>query len=223
METKNFKVDESLIFMGLLTFIGGYINAYAFFTRGQAFASMHTGNMAKIGLSLYQNNFEMLISSIVPILGCLLGAVLAQFLKFALKNYELANLQRILLLSELIVLFGIGFISTSFSNNIVNFLLSIITTFQLSNFRKYNGNVHNSTIATGNLRTLGAHIGDLVIKRDVKSFKITSKYFVLVFSFPIGIFFGSFLSTVWGIYSIWLCCIILFFLLLLIKNESENI
>ena len=63
MEVKKAKVDESLIFMGLLTFIGGFINAYAFFTRGQAFVSMHTGNMAKIGLSLYQNDFNMLISS----------------------------------------------------------------------------------------------------------------------------------------------------------------
>ncbi|BBA51201.1 YoaK family protein [uncultured Fusobacterium sp.] len=221
MEVKKNKVDESLIFMGLLTFIGGFINAYAFFTRGQAFVSMHTGNMAKIGLSLYQNDFNMLISSIVPISGCLLGAIFAQLLKFTLKEYEIPKLQKALLLTELIILLGVGFISTSFSNNIVNFLLSVITTFQLSNFRKYNGNVHNSTIATGNLRSLGAHIGDVLIKKDVESFKIASKYFILVFSFPVGIFFGGLLSTLCGIYAIWFCCIILLFLASLIKYENK--
>lgn len=217
MEVKKNKVDESLIFMGLLTFIGGFVNAYAFFTRGQAFVSMHTGNMAKIGLSLYQSDFNMFISSIVPIFGCLLGAVLAQIMKFVLKEYEVSKLQKTLLLTELAVLLGIGFISTSFSNNIVNFLLSVITTFQLSNFRKYNGNVHNSTIETGNLRSLGAHIGDILIKKDSESFKIAFKYFILVFSFPVGIIFGGFLSTFCGIYAIWFCCLILLFLSSLIK------
>lgn len=221
MEVKKTKVDESLIFMGLLTFIGGFINAYAFFTRGQAFVSMHTGNMAKIGLSLYQNDFNMLISSIVPITGCLLGAILAQLLKFSLKEYEVPKLQKALLFVELIVLLGVGFISTSFSNNAVNFLLSVITTFQLSNFRKYNGNVHNSTIATGNLRSLGAHIGDIFIKKDSASFKVASKYFILVFSFPVGIFFGGVLSTLCGIYAIWFCCIILLFLVCLINFENK--
>lgn len=221
MEVKKTKVDESLIFMGLLTFIGGFINAYAFFTRGQAFVSMHTGNMAKIGLSLYQNDFNMLISSIVPITGCLLGAILAQLLKFSLKEYEVPKLQKALLFVELIVLLGVGFISTSFSNNAVNFLLSVITTFQLSNFRKYNGNVHNSTIATGNLRSLGAHIGDIFIKKDSASFKVASKYFILVFSFPVGIFFGGVLSTLCGIYAIWFCCIILLFLACLINFENK--
>lgn len=221
MEVKKAKVDESLIFMGLLTFIGGFINAYAFFTRGQAFVSMHTGNMAKIGLSLYQNDFNMLISSIVPITGCLLGAVLAQLLKFSLKEYEVPKLRKALLLAELIVLLGVGFISTSSSNNAVNFLLSVITTFQLSNFRKYNGNVHNSTIATGNLRTLGAHIGDIFIKKDSASVKVASKYFILVFSFPVGIFFGGLLSTLCGIYAIWFCCIILLFLAYLVNSEYK--
>lgn len=221
MEVKKNKIDESLIFMVLLTFIGGFVNAYAFFTRGQAFVSMHTGNMAKIGLSLYQSDFSMFISSIVPIFGCLLGAILAQLMKFALKEYEVPKLQKALLLAEFLVLLGIGFISTSFSNNIVNFLLSVITTFQLSNFRKYNGNVHNTTIETGNLRSLGAYIGDILIKKDSESFKIAFKYFILVFSFPVGIIFGGFLSTLCGIYAIWFCCIILLFLSFLIKHEHK--
>ena len=128
-------------------------------------------------------------------------------------------MQKALLLAELIVLLGVGFISTSSSNNAVNFLLSVITTFQLSNFRKYNGNVHNSTIATGNLRTLGAHIGDIFIKKD--SAKVASKYFILVFSFPVGIFFGGLLSTLCGIYAIWFCCIILLFLAYLVNSEYK--
>ena len=163
----------------------------------------------------------MLISSVVPISGCLLGAVFAQLLKFTLKDYEVPKLQKALLLTELIILLGVGFISTSFSNNIVNFLLSVITTFQLSNFRKYNGNVHNSTIATGNLRSLGAHIGDVLIKKDIASIKVASKYFILVFSFPVGIFFGGVLSTLCGTYAIWLCCIVLLFLASLIKCENN--
>lgn len=115
-----------------------------------------------------------------------------------------------------IFLLEIEFISTSFANNVINFLLSVIATFQLSNFKKY-----NSTIATSNLKVFETYIKNILIKKDIESFKIASKYFILVFLFPVEIFFERLLSTLCVIYVIWFCCIILLFLASLIKYENK--
>lgn len=209
------KFEESLIFMSFLTIVGGFINAYAYFIRGNAFVSLHTGNMVKIGIATYLKDYYLFISAIVPVIGCILGAIFAQFIKYFYKKN--ANIINIFLGIEIIILFIIGFIPTTFSHNIVNFILSIITTFQLSSFRKYNGNVHNSTIMTGNLRTFGGYLADVFIKNDEKNLEILKKYSILIFSFPFGVILGGFFTSHFHIYSIWICCILLF--ILLVKNR----
>lgn len=212
MESKVKKVEEGLIFMGLLTFIGGFINAYSFFTRGQAFVSLHTGNMAKVGLSVCLKDYAMFLSAIIPITGCLIGAMIAQFMKHFMKGTEEIRILKNLIWFEVIVLAVVGLIPTSVSHNAVNFVLSIITTFQLSNFRKYNGAVHNSTIMTGNLRTFGTYIANFFIKRDSGSLKTLSKYFILIAAFPVGATLGGVFSAFLSIRSIWICAILLIYL-----------
>lgn len=83
---EDLKIEERLIFMGILTFVGGFLNAYAFFVRGGAFVSLHTGNMVKVGISIYEKDSILFYSAIVPIIGCLIGAIIAQLLKNFLKE-----------------------------------------------------------------------------------------------------------------------------------------
>lgn len=220
MESKVKKIEEGLIFMGLLTFVGGFINAYSFITRGYAFVSLHTGNMARIGLSICLKDFEMFISAFVPVIGCLVGAILAQIMKHFMKGIGDIKILKNLIWFEVIFLLIIGLIPNSISNNAVNFSLSIITTFQLSNFRKYNGNVHNSTIMTGNLRTFGTYAADLLIKRDSTALKTLLKYSILILAFPIGAALGGIFSTLLSIRSIWICAVLLVYLGFSLKERD---
>lgn len=218
---EDLKIEERLIFMGILTFVGGFLNAYAFFVRGGAFVSLHTGNMVKVGISIYEKDSMLFYSAIVPIIGCLIGAIIAQLLKNFLKEKKSIEIFKFLIIFEAILLFLVGIVPTTFSNNIVNFVLSIVTTFQLSNFRKYRGAVHNTTIMTGNLRTLGGYIGDILIKKDSKSVKIFFKYLLLISLFPIGATIGGIFSSALNTYSVWICSLVLMFLLFLLKKSEK--
>ena len=47
MESKKIALTERPLFVGSLTFLGGFCNAYTFVTRDGAMSNMHTGNMSR--------------------------------------------------------------------------------------------------------------------------------------------------------------------------------
>lgn len=214
MPSKRFwsKFEESLPFMVILTFIGGFINAYSFFTRGGAFVSFHTGNIMRVGIAAATLDLAMFGSSIIPILGAFLGAILAQLFKAILSKRSIHFWQLAALITEFAAFLVVGFIPESYPHTAVNFSLSLIIMFQLSNFRTLNGAAHNTTIETGNLRTLGQHCGNILLNRNLPSLKVACQYAVAFLAFPFGALIGGLLSSVFHIHSIWFCCVLLFIL-----------
>lgn len=213
------KVEERFFFMVLLTFIGGFSNAYSYFTRGGAFVSFHTGNITKVGLSAVLLDSAMFWSAFIPIVGAFLGAIFAQLVKLRLSRRSTPFWQCSALAIELAVFLIVGFVPKSWFNDGVNFVLSFVMMFQLSNFRSIEGSVHNTTIETGNLRSLGQHCGDLIWKRDLQSLKKSVRYFVAVAAFPVGALVGGVLCQWTGIYAIWACCMVLGFLLYRLRKS----
>lgn len=220
------KIEESYLFMWLLTFIGGYSNGYSYLTRDGAFVSFQTGNIAKVGLSVVMGNRDMLLSSLLPICAALLGAILAQLLKTIFSKKSVKFWQETALIIELAAFFIVGCLPKTCSNNAVVFFMAITTMFQLSNFRILNGSVHNTTIETGNLRTVGQYTGEFLWQRDWASLKKALYYFAVFIAFPLGVAAGGWISATIGAYAIWLCCVLLVALLLLFQKskvmESEK-
>ncbi len=209
MRNRKVRVDQSFSFVFLITFLGGFINAYSFFVRGGVFISMHTGNMAKIGIAVYENDMIGFFSALLPIVGCLIGTIIAQILKHYTQK-ESHYFQRHLSIGiELVALLITAFIPLSVNFHFVCFFLSITTGYQLGVFRSFEGAGHNTTIASGNIRTLGNHIGDCIIQKDTHTFFITFKYFFILISFPFGAFAGAFISNLYGQYAIAFGCLVL--------------
>ena len=210
METqKKLNLEETLLFMGAMTFLGGFINAYSFFERGQSFVSMHTGNMAKMGLSLYLMDQAMFFGAIVPICGSVLGAVVYQILKNKTKQKDPIFLKKVSVLVELVMLVAVSFVPNTVPDNWVNLVLSFTTGFQLSTFRTYGGAAHNTTICTGNLRTFGQKIGDFICLHDRASAVKMGQYFCLAFSFPLGAFIGGFACELMHVHALLLGAVVL--------------
>lgn len=200
----NIKAEETLLFMALLTFTGGFINAYSFFERGGAFVSFHTGNMVRMGIFMGQQNWAGLASVVTPIMGCLLGVILANLLKAFCSKHPPHTWQMLSLLIQAAVFLFVGFLPQTVSHNGVNWVLSVVTGFQLNNFRLYEGSVHNTTIATGNLRTFGQHLTELMLKRSGIALRKMVQSFLLVFSFPFGALLGTLLCPALGVKAVWL-------------------
>ncbi len=216
----NTKIEQSLIFMILLTFSGGFINAYTFFVRGGVFVSMHTGNMAKAGIAMYEKNIADFLGAIIPIIGCTIGAIIYQLVKAKIKHKSVYFQNQVSLWVELIALFSVAFIPVGMFNEAIAFYLAIATGYQLSTFRHYEGAVHNTTICTGNIRSLGQHIGDCIVNRDSETIISTAKYFILLFSFTFGTFTAGLLSIPLGGYGILVICAILLYLSFMLKKSN---
>ena len=103
---------------------------------------------------------------LIPISGNIVGAFLAELLRRSCTTRHPLIWQKVSISSEIIALFIIGFLPVSLPNILINWFLSVNAGFQLSNFRSCEGTVHNTTICTGNLRTVGQYLCTAVITRE---------------------------------------------------------
>lgn len=210
--------EDSLAFMRSLTFIGGFLNAYSFFTRGGAFVSFHTGNLVRIGLAIVLSDKVQLWNSLTPVIGAFIGAVTATIIRNKITKDNLFN--KVIVLTEIALMFIVGFIWTNSIDYIINFGLSFITMFQLTSFRKAKSIAHNTSIMTGNLRTLAQLFTNIFFERNKKSLTEFISYSITFFSFIFGVVIGGFSSLYIGKVSIWICSLIL--LLLWFKMEKAD-
>lgn len=206
------KLVESTPFMAGMTALGGFCNAYTCMTRGGVFANAHTANMAKLGVSLATLNWSGAFGAIVPILGCLLGSVLCELVKDksgASPRWLGGHWHRKAMVLELIALLIVGFIPTTVPHMVVNAFMSFVTGFQLDMFRNWQGGGHNTTICTGNLRTMGQLLYAALARREAAAVKKMFTYAGLLFSFSLGALVCTLLCLWAGVRASWGGCVFL--------------
>ena len=196
---------KSYMFMSILTFIGGFLDVYTFITRGGVFANTQTTNLAKLGYNIATHQFDDCMMLILPIISCILGASVSTILMKKEKDEGNRNL----MILEILILVGIGFITNPKYDLFINSLLSFLTSFQLNLFRKYGNLAHNTTISTGNLRQVGELFGMFILNKTKIERNVAFKYATLVFMFVVGATMSVLLTTIFQEKSIWFCSLLL--------------
>lgn len=212
MSDKAQKLMESTIFMAGMTALGGFCNAYTGITRGGVFANAHTANMAKLGISLFNRSWPDAFNAVVPIIGCLAGSVLCELVKDKTatgNGHASRDWRRRALLLELLALFVVGFVPVTVPHMAVNAFMSFVTGFQLAIFRTWQGSVHNTTICTGNLRSLGQYLYAALARREPVAVRKMLTYAALVFSFCLGAVVSAALCLLVGVRASWAGCVFL--------------
>ena len=225
MRDRTAKLVESTPFMAGMTALGGFCNAYTCMTRGGVFANAHTANMAKIGVSVATRDWSGVVNATVPILGCLLGAVLCERVKGSGGKDGLwlrGHWHRKAMLAELLAFFAVGFIPSTVPHFYVNAFMSLVTGFQLDLFRTWKGSGHNTTICTGNLRTLGQLIYAAAVGREAAAVRKMGLYAVLLFSFSFGAVISTLLCLWAGVRASWAGCIFLAVWLLWMYQDQRR-
>ncbi len=206
--------EQSLSFLLILTIVGGYMNGYSYITRGGSLVSMQSGNMARIGIAAYTGDYDLFITSLIPIVGCLIGCTLAYLGRDGRKDSTPIYWQRLALGAEIILFIIIGFIPADFHNHWVNIAIAVVAGFQLCSLKSYRGYAHTTTLASGNVRNLGHILADLILKRDSETLRLFIEYTILFSSFTVGALLGVVVSISIGASAIWVCCFLLFILML---------
>lgn len=200
-------MEESVGIARCLTFVGGYLNAYCFFTRGGSFGTFHTGNIVRVGLAVVQTDPTMLWSASIPLIGAVAGGLLSNALQRAVSDRLI--FQRRVIFMQLVVFLAVGLLFGDSTDGVVNFIIPMVSMFQLSSFRRAGDRIHNSTIMTGNLRTLTQLLFEMVLKRDRQSTSEFLSYFLTFISFLIGVVSGGVISSAVGKISVWVCAAVM--------------
>lgn len=207
---------ESVPLGMLLAIVGGFLDAYTFIGRGGVFANAQTGNIVFVGIYAAKGNWGQALAHVPPILAFIVGVIVAEAIKKNPLRLFMQDWEKAVLLLEIIVLFIIGFVPNTIPNIFVTVTISFVASVQVTSFRKLVDSPYNTTMCTGNLRSVSQAAYIAFTKKDRESAIKAIRYSTIILSFLTGAFLGGLLTLFVGIKAIWgavfvlVCAFILF-------------
>lgn len=197
-------IYESLITGVLLAGVGGYLDAYTYIFHGEVFSSLQSGNVILLGLNLADGHLTKALAYIVPILCFVIGAGLANVIEQLFHRPGAIIWQELSIIAELAGVFLIDLLLPFLPSLAVTSGLSLFAAFQVHTFRVLNNHPYNTTMTTGNLRTVGASLLNLLIghgDRATSRLLLRDSFWVAA-SFGIGAFISTIMTRTIGVQSL---------------------
>jgi len=220
MADKKGKLTESVHFLAWITFVGGFLNAYSYGTRNKFLCNGMTGNMSKMGISLGQGNIGGFIDALTPVLCAIAGAVLSEVIRVSADKKK--DWRRTALLVQAMLMAMVAFLPLSVPDVLVTRILCLIVGYQLCLFRTCQWGAHNTTICTGNLRSVGQYLFSAVYDRTEGSKNRFVFYTLLVISFSVGSFVATLLCSFMSTYALLAACLVNIMLYYMIRRDEEG-
>lgn len=178
----------SIVTALLLTFTGGFTDAYTFIYRGGIFATMQTGNLIKFFINITNGEFKL--AFLLPIIFFIIGCVIAGLLRKCKYQAHIA------LISLIVIYVVAGLCPKTEVWDIVSVsLLSIVGAMQFEAFRRCLGYRYTSTMCTNNIRLLSVNIAE-------GKGKVIAIYASIIATFIIGVVIGVLVGKGMEMYSI---------------------
>lgn len=215
--------SESISVGALLALVGGFLDAYTYFSRGGVFANAQTGNMVLLGLRLSEGRWHEAAYFFLPIVAFAAGVLLAEFVQSAMKSNQTIHWRQVVIALEIVLLFGIGFVPDGTLNPYVNIAVSFVCALQVESFRTMHGLTYATTMCTGNLRS-GTELLFLYIKDKKRTYLAASlKYYSIILFFICGAVFGMFVTRHVGESAVWVPCVLLVLVFILLHRRTAAV
>ena len=188
MESKKIALTERPLFAGCLTFLGGLMNSYGYTAWDGFMPNMHTGNMSRLGISLANGEMGAAGKYLVLILGCVFGAAAGEAIKAKLpKKYD-ADAVTLGILALMLV--AVGLLPAAVPVILASVILTFITGYLFTLFRKTPWGPYSATVCTGNLRSMGQYLFGVLNERTAAAWSRLVLFTLVVFSFVLGVWVG---------------------------------
>ena len=146
--------ERNWIFYLLMT-VAGFFGAYTYLLRGNVFCNAQTGNVVLMGMALGQAKWGEALYYLIPISAYLLGAFVSELLPNPVKHHLPIRWDTLLLLIEMLVVLGLGFLPESLPVQISQVAINFIASMQYNTFRQAQGTPMATTFATNHIRQIG--------------------------------------------------------------------
>lgn len=184
-------IHESLPVGILLAMAGGFLDVYTYLFHGEVFASMQSGNVILMGVSVAQGKYHEIVRYLVPIGMFMIGIFMTNLLKHRFPKKSQFTWQNAAVAIELAGIFLVGWFSDVTSNLLINSALAFFAAIQYATYRRLAGLPYATTMTSGNLRSIADYAyGFFFTKDPTASFKIKYTSAIVV-----GFFAGAVLSA----------------------------
>lgn len=223
MFSRQIPVHETFLIGAMLAVVGGYLDAYTYLIRGGVFANAQTGNIVLLAINFANGSIRKAVYYVVPVMAFVLGVIVSEYLKRKLKGNNYFIWEHIVILVEVILLLGVGFLPEQIPDGVVNVTVSFICSLQVNSFRKVGNVPYASTMCTGNLRSGSEAAYRYWLEKDLKEKQHALHYFGIIVCFIAGAMVGTYLTDVIGVRSVWVCSAILFvvFSIMTVKRSQS--
>ena len=215
------QMSESFLTAAFIILSGGLQDAYTYLCRGKVFANAQTGNIVLFSAYLFDGEWEHCVRYLIPVLSFLLGIFAAECVHRHFKYMEKVHWRQLIVLAEIILLFGVGFLPQSV-NTFANAIVSFVCAMQVQTFRKVRGHAYASTMCIGNMRSGTEALCIYFHTRDREVLYKALTYFGVIGLFAVGAGLGTRLTDCLEEQGIWISCVLLAvsFLIMFVHEEK---
>ena len=224
-EIKHFHGQMSDHFRTALFIIlsGGFQDAYTYISRGGVFANAQTGNIVLMSTAMFDGDASRIFKYLIPVVSFILGIATAEVVHMHFKHYEKIHWRQIILFSEIILLFAVGFLPHRV-DYLANALVSYVCALQVQTFHKVRGHAYASTMCIGNMRSGTEALHAYFHTHDKGALKKSLTYFSVIIIFFLGAALGSVFTKQLETIAVFFCCALLLisFLMMFSKKSKKH-
>ena len=215
------QMSESFLVAAILSISGGLQDAYTYISRGQVFANGQTGNIVLLSQNIFSRNWDSAIRYAIPVLFFSFGVAAAALIRQAFQNLPRFHWRQFVLIIDILLLLIVGFIPEKW-NLIANAFVSFSCAMQVQSFRKVDSYTFASTMCIGNIRSGVEALCSYKQTHSRQTLYKSFHYFGILLLFSFGAGLGSYFISFFGMHTIWLSCLLLFFGFSLMFVKKEN-
>ncbi len=204
----------------LLAAVGGFLDAYTFVRYG-VFANAQTGNVVLLAIDAGNGRWNHIAAHVPPVVAFVVGAVSAETLAGPGARRLLRRPTRVVLGGEIAVLLVVALLPTSTPAVVITMAVSFVTALQISTFKLLGDTAYNTTMVTGNLRTISAGLYQRVAGRDAAAGRRALALAGVVAGFIAGALVGTVLTRTTGKWAICLAAGMLAVVLITMVRETR--
>lgn len=173
-------VEEARLFAIVMTFCGGFLDAFTYIQCGHTLAAAQTGNIVFLAAALVNHNVIGIIDRCGAIILYVLGIIVAITFQAHIKYWRIFCLFPILIIGGFVGAMPENF-PTYLSVGLVSFGLALLNTA----FSKIEGLGYSSVFTTGNIKKSVVFGTEYIYHHRQQDLKIAVNYFIVVLALPL--------------------------------------
>ena len=198
-------VEEARLFAIVMTFCGGFLDAFTYIQCGHTLAAAQTGNIVFLAAALVNHNVIGIIDRCGAIILYVLGIIVAITFQAHIKYWRIFCLFPILIIGGFVGAMPENF-PTYLSVGLVSFGLALLNTA----FSKIEGLGYSSVFTTGNIKKSVVFGTEYIYHHRQQDLKITVNYFIVILAFTLGAISSAIIQPFFRMKTIWVAVAIIF-------------